>query len=1189
MSTNYYGSLIGEDGAGIYYVYGGSIYTRYYTTSGNLGKYQYSYRNFRFSKGDTFINDSTGHKYTCTETNTVPSSFSSPKLYTRSWKYSSTSILTKPSAWPSSITTKMDGTKVTVSWAVPSAATDKKSCSRATNTTLYLYVNKIVNDKSGRPVLSRVKLTQPANVAIGTKSHSFNLDASKYFPNKSEKLSGFGVAVCFYNSYGDGPEETQWVTIGMPKEPTMTAITQNANTGILSTTIEYKVASKSEHFYDMRYIIQTTKYTASNQTTKEIRTVSNSTQTKKVTLSQDVPERQSLYPGDYITVKFLAWSRGMAGESKNTTKSISLGVPKTPTLKLPSVMSRSGVRAIFTVGISSDTPKATGCRLQALVSSTYAEATDIPGDTENPRWENVGQQDDGGCTALSVAMQDILPEPGRYTWVRVKCWNAVEALHYAYSEPKRLKSLEIAAPPEPSAGDDTIVITQVEEGDDGVSAKVSLVWDPNGTDDSNWTEVSWSERKNAWKSSDPPQSFTFADQSWNEGQKTYDRVTYRKSTHIYIYLEPDVKYIIKARRVMRPEEGEATFGPYSGEKTIRLSGIAQVPDTLQLTAPETAIRGEAIPLYWTYGVPVEQSSWKILRMGGQAPASNDIVLATGSDQRMFLNLPYYRGSGSSTIMASSSSQYVTIYAVGTVFGTMLTSNAMTVKMLDKPYVEVACNETLLTRPAMATVFTDSPNGTVSIAIRPRSATYSAPDGNVEQDGWVWSETLRPDWQLTGSYASQTEVQQKKQVLDARRSEYDAVMTTYRTREATYLSAMSTIADLEESIARDEISESDLTDRLADYQDRIDGMDEDDELYDFINEELESTQEELSEITAALASKRSRLTTEESTAEQARQQMESMESEIETKSAALNAAIEEYATVAAQAVMPAEPGDVTHKAMITVPEDVQFADLGEYEFVAYVTDNGIKSEAAVASFSTAWSHKAQEPSIDIGIMDVNEADEDGVLVQGTEIELPGPVGAFESDVYDLYRKTRDGVSLALAGIPLGSKVSDKYAAFGASQYVVASRTEDGSLDWKDYWYHLRSYDRIFEPFVRLDWDGRYLVMDRGTQQSESFEKDFETHKHLDGSISGHWRNGVGRTMNVSAQLVRGYEDEQEEALRNVARYEGPCLVRTSDGIRLEGNVNVDTISYSSATGRVDVSLTVTETNESQTFVPTIEET
>lgn len=258
---------------------------------------------------------------------------------------------------------------------------------------------------------------------------------------------------------------------------------------------------------------------------------------------------------------------------------------------------------------------------------------------------------------------------------------------------------------------------------------------------------------------------------------------------------------------------------------------------------------------------------------------------------------------------------------------------------------------------------------------------------------------------------------------------------------------------------------------------------------------------------------------------------------------------------------------SYTATMNLPSHRDFRDGASYEVEATVTDptTGLVSETATATFTVTWSHQAPAPSANITVTSHDVVDSTGKRTLSCDVYLPAPTGSSSSDVYDVYRVTPDGVQLAASGIARGSTVTDEYAPLGNSSYRIAVRTWNGDLQWDDYGYSLPC------NAVRIDWDGNYVELPYNLKLGDGYFKDFESRRHLDGSISGYWNDGVSRKSTVSTDIVRDVDAETLRRLRELGQYAGPAYIRMPSGDSFQANVTVENVDSEHSSTAIGVSI------------------
>lgn len=504
------------------------------------------------------------------------------------------------------------GHTLTSEWAVPFDMTKGSNARRATS----LVVAWTLGMQNEPNSLSSV-------VATNVTSSELNLDRffiknvehgrSYFYPlNPNNKLSSVSISVKGKNTYtpkgkkksktGYGTPVEQTATFELPDAPTIDEIAFNPQNGYVSTTIRTDEGSELKDRYDTEY--SRTVYRSSNNSTE---TLAKQTSTStEINVSYDAHDYQSLNDKDYIKVTWAAKARGYAGDSKDEAEaSITLAYPAKTTIKsakVPEGVSGSG-DGYLTVTIDTgakDNPNhpVYGVKLQYAKNTTYQNASDVP----DAAFEDSGIEDNGDCTALTMPVSMFEAERGKYSWVRVKSYGADEDVLFKYSNYVWVEDIFEKAP---SATAATVDVISVVSGEDGESAVATLGWNKNGTDEYTGTEISWSDDKNAWKSTKDPDHYEF---TWSDGQLTVGNVTYRDSATITIMdLNRDTLYYVKARRYL--EGDTTTYGAYSEpEKPVIPTNK---PTIVVPRCPRTIAKGKPLGVYWSFGGGGLQTRWRI--------------------------------------------------------------------------------------------------------------------------------------------------------------------------------------------------------------------------------------------------------------------------------------------------------------------------------------------------------------------------------------------------------------------------------------------------------------------------------------------------------------------------------------------------------------------------------------------------
>lgn len=248
-------------------------------------------------------------------------------------------------------------------------------------------------------------------------------------------------------------------------------------------------------------------------------------------------------------------------------------------------------------------------------------------------------------------------------------------------------------------------------------------------------------------------------------------------------------------------------------------------------------------------------------------------------------------------------------------------------------------------------------------------------------------------------------------------------------------------------------------------------------------------------------------------------------------------------------------------VVSLPTGLEIYDVGLYDIevtgVNQVT--GLKSDTQTTTARVRWYHQAHQPG---DASTVTAYPDDRVCV----ITPAAPDNAADTDVFDLYRVTPDGAYLIASDLPFGSSVSDRYAPFGRGPllYRICTRTSDGDISWRDVEYEMKCVK------LRFDWGEQHLELPYNLVRNESWAKDFERRKHLDGNVGGGWNPAVDHDGSISTDLVRFESSEEQALVRNLANHAGPVFVRLPNGLASQANVDVNSFDESYQSGALAAS-------------------
>lgn len=264
-------------------------------------------------------------------------------------------------------------------------------------------------------------------------------------------------------------------------------------------------------------------------------------------------------------------------------------------------------------------------------------------------------------------------------------------------------------------------LVSVTGGEDGVSAEVVVGW----SGDSDGCEVSWSTDPDAWQSSVQPDTATF---DWQDKSRRSN--SWSKTGTFFLHgLEEGTTYYVKARTYVEVDS-DTVWSDYTSDVSVTPYSS---PASVTLSAPSAVARGESIELYWTVEGELEQTEWRVHKVG--YPKTS---LASGTGSLCHASIPASRyGSASS----------ISLYVEAGYGGGLTESNAVTVGIADVPKCEMATAGTLTAQPASFEVYTDDPTASLLVTLVSHGITMFAPDGDRDQlaGDVVWTAALRPDW------------------------------------------------------------------------------------------------------------------------------------------------------------------------------------------------------------------------------------------------------------------------------------------------------------------------------------------------------------------------------------------------------------------------------------------------------------
>ena len=409
-------------------------------------------------------------------------------------------------------------------WTYPAAMTDRKRNDRALTVDVQwmLFLQHMSNAKDTPRVwrdvaaLGTGAVDNNGNVyKTAVKESSSNINSftdvgkkkytrASFYPQGKWKLLKIGSRVKAFNGAGAGSDQWTYLELSAPAAPSVSAVSYEPSRVEWSATVTAAADSGKRERYDTRFKV--TWFDSFTGKTTVSRDDSFTGETASKALSGG--SWQSIDGSRYIKAVWEAWSRGLAGDSSHTVRTHYISRPLVPVISKVTFTSKTANGlATFSVKTSATTEHPVdGIRLQVLRNVEHKTAEELLASAQDSDWEDTACLDNGNCTAMSLRVDELKPDPGLATWVRLKSWHDDEATFNTRSEPMRLAALETPQ----TAGKAYIISADPEAGGDSVS--VDIAWNaddgyPAGTPAG--IEVTWSERRDAWTSTARPESFEF--------------------------------------------------------------------------------------------------------------------------------------------------------------------------------------------------------------------------------------------------------------------------------------------------------------------------------------------------------------------------------------------------------------------------------------------------------------------------------------------------------------------------------------------------------------------------------------------------------------------------------------------------------------------------------------------------------
>ena len=645
-----------------------------------------------------------------------------------------TNITRKPSPGPKNLRIERgeDGTHdtllhgtITASWGNPADALDDSNHKWACVDSKWVFQASKDMSKS---LVEQRGTAHPTGDNIWVRdqgtadSHTVWYDRRAYHPFKEGRyLQSVKADVFAINTKGQTHANVS-MTFRTPRAPEIADIELDPDTGTMSTTITTDPGEDSYERYDTRWYI--TRVDSANLNT-DYRTervwgdAATSTD-EEIEVSRQIAAASALVPGQWMKLTVHAYARGIAGNSKEVTKSYMVAPPAQASIS-SIVKSDDTGQGIVTVRIktnASSTAPVDSVTLYRIADTQIASAITMA-EVDVSEWEEVAS-DDGSCTGLCDLVSDARPSNKRHTWYMVLTERGAVKRR---SVPVEAKCLYHATD---ATTDDSVTFISVAPNDSS-SIALHLGWD---TDDSTTTQVSWSEHEDAWESTDQPTNF---DVAWEDDSPA---TGFQHSAWLYVRgLDEGVPYYVRARRSI-DEQGIVTASPWCFPANNAPVVPSSTPSEPVLSVPAIVARGQSVGLSWSFAAG-NQVAWQVMQVIG----SERREVASSEDANTSCSIPP-ESYGDATSL--------TLVVMVTAGGDWVESDEATVTIADAPTCEVGVvvgqSGKVESQPVTFAVSTDCAKAQMVLTVTSRGNFTHAPGGEERQAAGdvVWATALTPD-------------------------------------------------------------------------------------------------------------------------------------------------------------------------------------------------------------------------------------------------------------------------------------------------------------------------------------------------------------------------------------------------------------------------------------------------------------
>lgn len=647
-----------------------------------------------------------------------------------------------------------EGNAFRISWSVPNQATNGRNNRRSEWIDMWVHFETRADDSLYRrgvgtsdPCIERHKASP--NIVAKMKpqcqvwwrdygnnwtggSQAFNRQL--YYPFTKTYLRRVFVDVhCGNNKGGQGPRARSGAfVLRPPRNPSMESPVINSSTQTISCKMTINGGTDAYEKYDTRYCVTCQdNYSSTYKKEKIISpggTWRTSTITGDITQSVNMPDALVSSPNHWMVIKFKAYSRGLMGDSGTTVKEHVFAYPAQASIRSITA-SAINAQGVISINISTNHSWARPVdevTIERLVTESTVTSAAVAAGMSGWTQACGNSKDDYNCRGFSETVADsgigMYDGSGRTTGHRL--WYRIRTKHDEFEMVSVPAQASVLYKEPYSASHDKVTINSVTTGSDGSSVKVRLVWPKSSDDESDGSEVSWSDASDAWNSTQPPSTYQVTAKTWDSANNRYYTDLVIKN------LYEGTKYYIRARRYGSDASGNSVFGPYSATSTITPTST---PENVQLIVPSYAVRGKDIRFTWTFDGS-EQKKWNLYKVVD----GKSIIVANGSDSLGQTTLP------ASRVPAGNSAVFKVGVSSG---GGWAYSGNQTIKIVYPPSLALSALSTLQAQPLSFTLATDAYDVSVIAKVYSLGAVTDYPDKEyVQLEGdVVWSEKLNPNW------------------------------------------------------------------------------------------------------------------------------------------------------------------------------------------------------------------------------------------------------------------------------------------------------------------------------------------------------------------------------------------------------------------------------------------------------------